>query len=251
MFFTKKYKNILKKIQQNIELLNQNNDILKMSEEDKFLFENRGLRMDANRLDIFDIKRANFHLDRYNFACRYTENKIVLDVASGLGYGADIIASLGLATKVVGVELCKEAYEYSVKNYSSLNTTFYNGSILNLPFENNSFDVVTSFETIEHVEDEISQLNEIYRVLKNNGLYILSTPNDWNNLDDKNPYHVRCYTYDSLKEAISNKFDIINIYNQNSGSQNVFNKNQKRGICLTTLANHHLAECFIVVAQKK
>ena len=57
-----------------------------LSDDDRFLLDNRMLRLDANRYDIFDKTRCDFHADRYRFACEYTEGRVVLDCASGLGY---------------------------------------------------------------------------------------------------------------------------------------------------------------------
>ena len=57
--------------------------------------------------------------------------------------------------------------------------SYLKGSILNLPFEDNTFNVVTSFETIEHIKDDKGQVKEVLRVLKDGGLYIVSTPNAW------------------------------------------------------------------------
>ena len=93
------------------------------------------------------------------------------------------------------------------------------------------------------------QFHEIKRVLKNGGLYILSTPNDWGS-DSTNPYHVRHYTYDLLKEKLSNNFDLLQIYNQNSGTPNrQENHNYPRSIYKTTEENHYFAECFIAVCK--
>lgn len=216
---------------------------------DIWLNKNRILRMDANRYDLFDKTRCDFHIDRYRLACEYTEDKIVLDCASGTGYGADILQKLGRAKQVYGLELSKESCEYAQKIYSSEKTKFINGSILDIPFEDNYFDVFTSFETIEHVDNEEKQFAEIKRVLKNGGIYILSTPNDWES-NVINPYHVRQYTYSTLKEALSNHFEIIKMYNQNSGTPNrLENHNQPRSIYETTQYNQNLAECFIAIVK--
>ena len=218
-----------------------------LSDDDRFLLDNRILRLDANRYDIFDKTRCDFHADRYRFACEYTEGRVVLDCASGLGYGVDIMSRLGRAKSVFGLELDEAASEYATRKYGTSNAFFGAGSILNIPHEDNKFDIFTSFETIEHIENEDLQFHEIKRVLKNNGLYILYTPNDWGS-DSVNPYHVRHYTYNSLRERLSKNFKILRIYNQNSGTPNrQENHNQPRSIYITTEENHCFAECFIAV----
>ena len=214
-----------------------------------FLKKNMILRMDANRCDIFDKTRCNFHLDRYRFACEFTEDKVVLDCASGLGYGANILMQLGRAKSVYGLEIDKDATRYAVDTYGSDSVRFLAGSILNIPFEDSFFDVFTSFETIEHVENEDLQFQEIKRVLKKDGLYILSTPNDWKD-GECNPYHVRLYTYYSLRETLSKNFEVLSIYNQNSGTPNrKQNHNCARSIYKSSETNHHLAECFIAICK--
>lgn len=254
MFFTKKYKKLLKennRILKTLTGLSEDETQLRIGDSvDTFLVKNKMERMDANRDDLFDKSRCLFHLDRYRFACEYTEDKIVLDCASGTGYGADLMFHLGRAKEVYGIEVNAEACAYAKQTYSSDNVHFSTGSILQLPFEDEKFDVFTSFETIEHIENESKQLSEVKRVLKNGGLYILSTPNDWSS-NTQNRFHVRTYTYESLTESIGHEFKILRIYNQNSGTENrMENKNQHRGFVKTTLENHHLAECFVIVAQK-
>ena len=86
--------------------------------ENVFLVVNKSQRMDANRVGIFNSKRAAFHKDRYKFASQYIENKEVIDVASGLGYGADLMIKQGKARKITGVEISIKAVEYAKANYS-------------------------------------------------------------------------------------------------------------------------------------
>lgn len=254
MFFTKKYKRLIKENNRFLKILTGQNITPQerhvLSETEQFLQKNKMERMDANRDDLFDKSRCLFHLDRYRFACEFTEDKVVLDCASGTGYGADLLFHLGRAKEVFGLEINPDACSYADKIYSSNKVHFKNGSILDIPFEDEKFDVFTSFETIEHIENESKQLAEVKRVLKKGGLYILSTPNDWQS-NVKNPFHVRTYTYESLMKSIGQKFKILKIYNQNSGTPNrLANHEQPRGIVMTTPENHHLAECFIIVAKK-
>lgn len=253
MFFTKKYKNKIKNIE-NIVLKLQNNTTNSLcfnKNYDVFLLENGMERMDANRIDIFDITRCYFHQDRYKLACEYTENKTILDIASGTGYGANILSNLGRAKKVTGVEINEDAVNYANTIYSNNNVSYQTGSILDIPFEDNTFDILTSFETIEHIENEEKQLQEIKRVLKKDGLYIMSTPNDWK-CNVLNPFHVKQYDYFYLKNLISKNFELIKMYNQNSGTPNrEDNHNMPRGITITTEENHVTAECFIIVAKNK
>jgi len=59
------------------------------------------------------------------------------------------------------------------------NFSFVQGSALNLPFEDESVDIVTAFEVLEHVPNEFSTLQEIYRVLNPGGYFLITVPNKW------------------------------------------------------------------------
>lgn len=218
----------------------------------KWLKKNAGERMDANRKDLFKPDRCDFHLDRYELASNYIkDNMKVLDVASGTGYGANLLKNKVNTINICGVEIDSFAAEYANFVYGQNNNIKYlEGSILSLPFKNENFDIVTSFETIEHVEDDRAQIKEVLRVLKKGGLYILSTPNAWSkHLFGKTKYHVRDYDYKSITELLKEYCSVLECYNQNSGSITPFNHKQKRGVIKTTEENNHLAECFILICQ--
>lgn len=220
------------------------------SSDDVWLRANAQERMDAGRTDIFDSVRAEFHSARYQFATNYTRKANVLDVASGTGYGADILYREGEVKLVYGVEFDPGAVRYSTNRYGSGKVRFLNGDIMNLPFREGMFDVVTSFETLEHIEDDLRALSELHRVLRVGGICIVSTPNNWGCED--HPYHVRDYTYESACERIGRFFRITEVYNQNSGSAGrVENHQQVAGMRLTTDENRYLSECFVIVARKE
>lgn len=72
----------------------------------------------------------------------------------------------------------------------------------------NAYDTVISFQVIEHIEDDQLFLEEIYRVLKPGGKAIISTPNI-NHTLSRNPWHIREYTPDQLKERCEGVFDTV------------------------------------------
>jgi len=116
------------------------------------------------------------HMARYFFAGQFVAAKNVLDVASGSGYGARYLSNKG-AAKVVGVDNSREAVKYSQEKYQTSGIEFILADAAKLPFEDDIFDIVVSFETIEHLDDQEKFLREIKRVLKKDGLLIISTPN--------------------------------------------------------------------------
>ncbi|QHW31548.1 glycosyltransferase [Paenibacillus rhizovicinus] len=135
------------------------------------------------------------HRQRYLSVEPLVLDKIVLDAACGEGYGARILAQR--ATHVYGIDISIEAITNAELTYSASNLEFRQGSVEELEgIGGQSIDVVVSFETIEHI-DETAQhkfLHEIKRVLKDDGLLVISTPDKHWYTDvpaHHNPFHVR------------------------------------------------------------
>ena len=114
------------------------------------------------------------HLERYSFArSRLSAGMRVLDIATGSGYGAEMLLKFGC--RVVGVDYDEVALATSRNEYA--HKDLVRGDALTLPFKDGSFDAVVSFETIEHVVAGDKFLDEMSRVLRCGGLFISSTPN--------------------------------------------------------------------------
>ena len=145
------------------------------------------------------------HVHRYLFAAQFCSNKAVLDVASGEGYGTNILASQ--AKSVIGVDVAADAVEHASSKYASDNLSFRLGPAQELPIESQSIDVVVSFETLEHIEGQHKFLSEIKRVLKPNGLLIMSTP-DKNVFmaDDHNHFHLKELDLEEFQDLIAQNF---------------------------------------------
>ena len=114
------------------------------------------------------------------------------------------------ATTVMGVDLDPEAARKASQQTQNQHSgvTIANGC--SLPFADGTFDVVTSFETLEHLEDRRGFLVELRRVLKIDGVCVLSTPNAHYTLPiqgkPRNPYHVYEYTPDELRDELATHF---------------------------------------------
>jgi ubiquinone/menaquinone biosynthesis C-methylase UbiE len=217
-------------------------------ETTQWLEQNRLERMDAT-VDIFDAKRREFHLDRYRFAVQRVKGRRVLDCACGTGYGVRLLREQGLAARVIGVDIAAASIKYAWRHHGVSSAMYVCASGDRLPLADASVDLVTSFETIEHVSDDGFLVNEFYRVLRPDGQLIVSTPNQWPLANT--PYHVREYDRESFVRVLDSKFHCFELYNQNSGSDTPLNHGQTRGIVATTLENEHLAECFIAVCRAK
>lgn len=143
------------------------------------------------------------HIVRYQAAKDLVKNKVVLDIASGSGYGSNYLSSF--AKKVCGVDVDPEAIRYANKNYSNNKTQFELGDGKKIPFGAESFDIVISFETIEHIKKYENFMSEIKRVLKKDGLLILSTPNI-NEFPKGNHYHVHEFNEKELYSLVNKYF---------------------------------------------
>ena len=132
------------------------------------------------------------HYHRYAFAKRLVTDKRVLDVASGEGYGSHILAQN--AQSVIGVDIDKISVEHASKKYKKDNLNYIESSCLCLPIENDSIDVVVSFETLEHLAEHKEMLAEFDRILKTDGFLVISTPDKYHYSDAtgfNNEFHVK------------------------------------------------------------
>ena len=115
------------------------------------------------------------HLARYNFAKSFIKKSDrVLDCACGSGYGSKLL--IDRASKVIGVDISNEAISFAKNYYKDENIEFYEQSIDDLAFEDNSFDVGVSVETIEHVTSEIAVkfLKKLACWIKPGGIVVIS-----------------------------------------------------------------------------
>jgi SAM-dependent methyltransferase len=143
------------------------------------------------------------HQARYRWASRLVAGKEVLDAACGVGYGLEILASAAKA--VTGLDIDPEAVAEAEKRHGKSAKAVVQGDLLELPFEAGSFDVVTCFEAIEHVEDHEAALAEVRRVLRPDGVLVLSTPNPEAYLEG-NEYHLREFRPEELLAAVAKHF---------------------------------------------
>lgn len=183
------------------------------------------------------------HLHRYAFASDFVSGKTVLDIASGEGYGSGLLAKN--AKKVIGVDLSEETITHAKSKYASQgNLEFRLGSCINIPCENGIFDVVVSFETIEHHAEHEKMLDEIKRVLKPDGLLVISSPNKKTYTDDsgvKNEFHVKELYLKEFNDLLSKGFKFINILGQRLTFSSLLwplEKNSLKG------ATHYFGDAF-------
>jgi ubiquinone/menaquinone biosynthesis C-methylase UbiE len=191
------------------------------------------------------------HIHRYIFAANYVKDKIVLDAACGTGYGSNYLSNY--AKMVYGIDINADVIENNKEIYKKDNLIFTNGSVYQLPYDDNMFDVIVSFETIEHVDNGEKVLSEFNRVLKDNGLLIISTPNKnisiQNNLN--NPFHVHEYFEEEFKTLLSKYFSNIYISYQSNIFLNLISTNNNDNYNFFSIKNNLLQQDIIDINYNK
>jgi ubiquinone/menaquinone biosynthesis C-methylase UbiE len=186
-----------------------------------FFNEKRGHKMEHIERCVIDGSNSPLqkeHVDRYEFAKQFCMNKKVLDVACGSGYGTKLLSEK--ANSVVGVDLSSEGIKYAQLNYQQKNITFRQADATNLDFlKDKSFDLVVSFETIEHISDYRKFVSEVERVLRDDGIALISTPNKRYSSPGlekpKNPFHVIEFYQKDYELLLNEKFKDIDMWGQN------------------------------------
>lgn len=144
-------------------------DTLKFS--DDFLF-NTGEKIIPGAVSSGVISE---HITRYLFSSDFCQDKVILNVACGSGYGSEIL--IKRAQNVFNIDISEKLVAYGNSRYGKYNNHFLQMDAQDLKFPENYFDVVVSFETLEHLPYPEKFLSECCRVLKTDGKLILSTPN--------------------------------------------------------------------------
>ncbi len=150
------------------------------------------------------------HILRYQFCAPLVRGRRVLDVATGVGYGAQMLAEAG-AMHVVGADYDAQAIAQARQRYTL--PSFVVADAHHLPFPSRSFHVVVSLETIEHLADPGAFVREVHRVLVPGGLAIFSTPQKGVYLPN-NPYHLHEFTAQELMGLLKSVFREVELWFQ-------------------------------------
>jgi SAM-dependent methyltransferase len=140
------------------------------------------------------------HFARYLWAASLAAGRRALDAGCGVGYGTRMLAAGG-ATEAVGIDI-GEAVVEAARGQGGEEATFLQGDVHDLPFDDGTFGLVVCFEVIEHVEGRDEVIGELVRVLADDGLLVLSSPNRGAYVPG-NPHHVFEYTPEELRAAVA------------------------------------------------
>ncbi len=157
------------------------------------------------------------HWHRYAFAMALVDGKHVLDAACGEGFGADLLACKAASVQAIDIDAI--SIEHAKQRYGSKNNLeFHQADVTQLDaLPSNSFDVIVSFETLEHVMEHDRMLAGFYRLLKQDGILLISTPDKKNYTDATgvvNPHHVRELYFDEFSALLDSHFQARKIYTQ-------------------------------------
>ena len=156
------------------------------------------------------------HVHRYLFAARRAHGKRVLDVATGVGYGAALLARS--ASSVIAMDLDGDSVHQARHARGGGNLSFFRGDARQLPLPSGSVDLVVAFEVLEHLADQEELVREIARVCDRQGAALISTPNKAAYSDARgysNPFHVREFCRDDFLSLLGRHFPKVELLSQN------------------------------------
>jgi SAM-dependent methyltransferase len=212
------------------------------------------------------------HIERYHFACKYAKGKSVLDIACGVGYAGPKFIEAG-AISYDGVDINQKLIGYASETYGTDLINYYVGDITS--FNNNkSYDMITCFETVEHVKNYKAAIQNLYSLLKPGGMIFISSPNrivtspNASTINNKpsNEFHTQEFIPEELLLLLSeNGFSVDknNLYGQRQRKK-VYTNRYWRKIIYTLLGNpdintspkvtpvkNLLPRYFVILATKK
>ena len=212
------------------------------------------------------------HLERYKFACKFAKGKSVLDIACGVGYAGPMFIQLG-AVSYYGVDINYKLVEFAKDNFASELIRYSVGDICTFKIDK-KFDLISCFETIEHIRDYKTAIKNLYDMLNPGGTLLVSSPNrpvtspNCNTLNDKpsNEFHTQEFIPEELLLLLSeNGFSVDknNLYGQRQRKK-VYKNRYWRKIIYTLLGNpdintspkvtsvkNLLPRYFVILATKK
>ena len=147
------------------------------------------------------------HWHRYLIVRNYVAGKRVLDVASGEGYGSHLLSKL--AASVVGADISSDAVAHASKQYANKYLRYVVADCTHIPEPDASFDLIVSFETIEHMTEHEAFMCEVDRLLAPGGMFIISSPNRpaySEKTGYKNEFHVKELDHAELKALLDPHF---------------------------------------------
>jgi ubiquinone/menaquinone biosynthesis C-methylase UbiE len=162
------------------------------------------------------------HIERYVWAGPLVSGRECLDDGCGTGYGSHYLVKRARARSVVGVDLSKEAIDFARRHYRHPALAFHQMNCLELTFPDETFDVVVSFDVIEHVskEDQDSFVRETRRVLRKGGILLIGCPNNTTGTDD-NLFHLGPLRASEFSDLLRRHYADVQLFGQDIAKKGV------------------------------
>lgn len=161
------------------------------------------------------------HLSAYEAVAPLASDKRVLEIGCNTGYGTRLLGNV--CRQIVGVDLSMSALKVAREKYSGANVDYLRIDGLKLPFADGEFELIISFQVIEHISNYDSYLSELKRVLAPDGMAVFTTPNAQVRLDPGmkpwNEFHVREFTAAELSQLLQDWFPQVEIQGLSAGAE--------------------------------
>lgn len=211
----------------------------------------KGLVFTGERL-IPGLKDSTFlygeHMLRYLFAAQFTRGKTVADIGCGVGYGAKILAESGVKL-VYASDNSQEAINYARSHYNHKKIKYEVADACFLTNANQSIDLVVACELIEHMPNYSAFLEEVKRVLKPSGLFLLSTPNVkvYFEAPHINSFHHKEYTEEEIEQALKLKFKYVKVLYQLDSFASLVTDNKQVNFNSKLIEKSKVAPSYFIV----
>lgn len=198
----------------------------------------------------------NEHVSRYHFAATFVRGGNILDVGCGAGYGTALLARG--AERAIGFDIATDAIDYARAHHGGA-AEFVVGSADCFPLRTGIVRTVTAFEVIEHIQAWPSLIAEAARVLEDDGVFLVSTPNksyysETRKESGPNPFHVHEFEYDEFRESLAARFPYVQMVGQNRQEAFTFSSegapNEFRGLAGSISASSD-AHFYVAVCTKR
>jgi 2-polyprenyl-3-methyl-5-hydroxy-6-metoxy-1,4-benzoquinol methylase len=187
------------------------------------------------------------HLNRYLWVVPFCNNKNVLDIACGCGYGTGLLSEF--STFVTGVDIDPAAIEYASRHFNESNVDYYCSAVESFN-PDLKYDVIVSFETIEHVSDESRYINRIISLLGDDGIFVVSTPVSVNEGQSQiNCHHKNEFGEKRFVEFLQNKFNKVQVYVQDMENNGAIIFREAINDSLESVADNNLKYTIIAVCK--
>ena len=173
--------------------------------------------------DEAELYNHLMHVATYQYAYKFVAGKRVLDFGCGSGYGSYMLS--GVADSVTAVDVSREAVDFAKGNYASGNLIFKTIPELT----DDKYDVITSFQVIEHVSNEEEYIQKIKSLLRPDGCLLISTPNKRYRLFNYiqrpwNIFHLKEYSGNSFSNLLLKYFKSVDLLKIGSKANFVLNE---------------------------